>query len=163
MGAMNFGKLLREKINSQYPEFKQIEIYADPAGEQRAQTDEVTPFLILANQGIHALPAYTNDFTIRRETVADYLQRLDFSGQPAFAITSKATTLRKGFAGGYKYKRMQVSGEDRFQDKPDKGRYSHACDACQYLFLGAVGGSRVVGGFDDHQPIDYSRQSVSYR
>lgn len=163
MGAMNFGKLLREKINSQYSEFKFIEIYADPAGEGRAQTDEMTPFLVLQNQGINALPAYTNDFTIRREAVADYLQRLDFSGKPAFAVTTKAKTLRKGFAGGYKYKRMQVSGEERFQEKPDKGRYSHACDACQYLFLGAVGGKHVVGGFEYDAPIDYSKQKASYR
>lgn len=162
MGAMNFGRLLREKLNSDYADFKNIEIYADPAGEGRAQTDETTPFLILRKQGINALPTYTNDFTIRREVIADYLQRLDFSGEPAFRVTGKAIVLRKGLAGGYKYKRVQVSGEEKYQDKPDKGRYSHVCDACQYLFLGAVGGSRVVGGHSD-EPIDYSKQQASYR
>ena len=158
MGAMNFGRLLNEKINAKYSQFKDIEIYADPAGEQRAQTDEITPFLILQNQGINAIPTYTNDFTIRREAVADYMQRLDFSGNPAFLVTTSAPTVRKGLAGGYKYKRMQVSGAEKYMEKPDKGRYSHACDALQYLFLGAVGGHRVIGGWDNSKPLpqDYT-------
>ena len=154
MGAVNFGKLLHEKLNREYCGC-QLEIYADPAGEQRAQTDEVTPFQILWNQGLEAWPTYTNDFTIRREAVADYMGRLDFKGHPAFIIGPKAPMVRKAMAGGYKYKRMQVSGQERFMDKPDKGRYSHVADALQYLFLGAVGGDRVIGGYGK-QEIDYS-------
>jgi hypothetical protein len=163
MGAMNFGRLLRQKLNTApYSQIDphNIEIYGDPAGEQRAQTDELTPFLILQNQGINAVPVYTNDFTIRRETVADYLQRLDFNGEPAFAVTHTAQTIRKGFAGGYKYKRVQISGDARFQDKPDKGRYSHACEAVQYLFLGAVGDNRVIGGWDDTEYLNNQYKSV---
>ena len=156
MGAVTFGKLLREKIAHKYPNHE-FEIYADPAGEQRAQTDKLTPFLVLQNQGINAVPTYTNDPLIRREAVADYLMRLDFTGEPAFALTKNCITLRKAFAGGYKYKRMQVTGEERYVDKPDKGKYSHVSDGCQYLFLGAVGGGNVIGGFDNEQ-IDYSQQ-----
>ena len=77
------------------------------------------------------------------------MQRLDFGGKPAFILGPKAKMLRQACSGGYKYKRMQVSGQERFQDKPDKGRYSHVADACQYLFLGAVGGDRVIGGFGE--------------
>lgn len=160
MGAVNFGKLLHEKLNREYCGCT-LEIYADPAGEQRAQTDEITPFQILWNQQIEAWPTYTNDWTIRREAVADYMQRLDFRGQPAFLVGPKAIMTRKALSGGYKYKRMQVSGQQRFQDKPDKGRYSHVGDAVQYLFLGAVGGDRVIGGFGK-QEIDQSelRRSI---
>lgn len=154
MGAVNFGKLLHEKLNREYCGC-QIEIYADPKGEDRAQTDEVTPFEILWNQGLEAWPTYTNDFTIRREAVADYMQRLDFRGQPAFLIGPKAKMARKACSGGYKYKRLQVSGVERYQDKPDKGRYSHIGDAIQYMFLGAVGGERVIGGYGK-QELDQS-------
>jgi hypothetical protein len=54
-----------------------------------------------------------------------------------------------------------VSGVERYQDKPDKGRYSHVGDALQYLMLGAVGGERVIGGYGN-QEIDQSelRRSV---
>lgn len=155
MGAVNFGRLLHEKISREYKNVEEIEIYADPAGEQRSQTDETTPFQILWNQGLNAFPTYTNDFTIRREAVADYMQRLDFAGAPAFLIGPRAILTRKACAGGYKYRRMQVSGEARFQDRPDKNRYSHPGDALQYLFLGAVGGDRVIGSFSQ-KPIDYS-------
>jgi hypothetical protein len=154
MGAMNFGRLLNEKIQRDYCGCE-LQVYADPAGEQRSQTDEITPFQILWNQGIEAWPTYTNDFTVRREACADYMQRLDFGGKPAFIISPKAKMLRKALAGGYKYKRMQVSGEARFQDKPDKGRYSHVADAMQYMVLGAVGGDRVIGGYGK-QKVDYS-------
>jgi hypothetical protein len=155
MGAMNFGKLLLQRCNTYYQDCD-IEFYGDPAGDQRAQTDEVTPFQILWNQGINVQEAPTNDFIIRREAVADFMQRLDFTGKPAFVIGPKAQMVRKACAGGYKYKRMQVTGEMRFEDKPDKhSRYSHPGDALQYMTLGLVGDSRVVGGFDD-QDLDYS-------
>ena len=154
MGALSFGKLLREKINTQFHGFP-IEIYGDPAGDQRAQTDEITPFQILSNQGVDAFPTYTNDPLIRRESVAEYLLRLDFSGKPSRLLGSRCSLTRKAFAGGYKYKRMQVTGDERYMDKPDKNRYSHVSDAVQYLFLGAVGGTNVVGGFDK-STIDYS-------
>lgn len=166
MGAMNFGKILKEKLQRFYPEHVKLgtfNFYGDPAGEHRADTDEQTPYMILANQGIIAYPTYTNDYSIRREAVADYMQRLDFSGKPAFLITQGAPTVRTACAGGYQFKRMQVSGEERFQDKPDKGQYSHAGDALQYLFLGAVGGARVIGGLDGMKAIDYSKQMASYR
>ena len=155
MGAVSFGILLKEKLNTIYRGFNDIEIYADPAGEQRAQTDETTPFQILDNQGIVAYPTYTNDFTIRREVVAEYMQRLDFSGHPAFQLRPGCPLLRKAYAGGYKYKRMDVSGEERFIDKPNKNRYSHVAESNQYLFLGAVGDDRVIGRYTN-KPIDYS-------
>lgn len=154
MGAVNFGKLLHEKLNREYCGC-QLEIYADPAGEQRSQTDETTPFQILWNQGIEAWPTYTNDFTVRREAVADMMQRLDFRGEPAFMVGPRATMLRKALSGGYKYRRLAVSGEEKFVDRPDKGRYSHVADALQYLVLGAIGGERVLGGFK-RKSIDYS-------
>jgi len=160
MGAMNFGKLLREKLNTSYAGFD-IEIFGDPAGDQRAQTDEITPFQILSNQGVMATPTYTNDPLIRREAVADYLTRLDFNGEPCLMIGHRAKMTRKAFSGGYKYRRMQVTGDSRFQDKPDKGKYSHISDAVQYLFLGAVGGSNVVGGFDNSKPLEYGPTGIT--
>jgi hypothetical protein len=40
--------------------------------------------------------------------------------------------LRKGFQGGYQFRRLQVSGE-RYGDKPEKNIYSHPHDALQYV------------------------------
>lgn len=155
MGAKNFAKLLNQKINHEYPHCK-FEIYGDPAGDQRAQTDEITPFQILNSEGINAYPTYTNDFIIRREAVAATLTRMDFAGNTGFCIGPKATMIRKALAGGYKYKRMAVSGQERYQDKPDKGRYSHVADALQYLMVGAGEGSNIIEGKGWSKEIDYS-------
>lgn len=155
IGAKSFGKILHQRLATKYSGYD-LEVYGDPAGEQRAQTDERTPFEILSNVGIEAWPTYTNDFTIRRECIADQMCRLDFSGEPAFLIGPGAPLSRKACAGGYKYKRVQVSGEARYQDKPDKGRYSHIGDAIQYLGLGLIGGDQVVGGFSKGAELDYS-------
>lgn len=156
MGAMSFGRLLKEKVLRDYQGYE-IEFYGDPAGEARAQSDETTPFQMLAANGINAWPAYTNDYAIRRESVAAALMRMDFTGKPGFVIGPKAKLFRKGMAGGYKYKRMQVSGEDKFQDKPDKGRYSHVCEAGQYAFLGAGEGNALIANETWSKAPDYSQ------
>ena len=41
-------------------------------------------------------------------------------------------------------KLLQVSGDERFHDKPDKNKYSHPCEAAQYLMLGAGEGRSVI-------------------
>ena len=155
MGAKTFGELLNQKINHSYQDFD-FDIYADPAGEQRAQTDEITPFQILQAAGIAAVPTYTNDPLLRREAVAGTLTRMDFSGNTGFVITPGAPMIRKAMSGGYKYKRMAVSGSERYMDKPDKGRYSHVADALQYLMIGAGEGGKVIATKGASDRLDYS-------
>ena len=40
-------------------------------------------------------------------------------------------------AGGYQFKRVQVTGDERYRDVPDKSPYSHVAEAAQYLLVGA--------------------------
>jgi len=154
MGAATFAKLLKRHINHYYPS-NPLEVYGDPAGEQRSQADETTPFQVLDANGIVAWPTYTNDPIIRREAVAGTMTRMDFSGNPGFLLGPKAVMTRKALAGGYKYKRLMVSGSDRYTDKPDKNRYSHVADSLQYLMVGAGEGDNVIGGYSNSNP-DYS-------
>ncbi len=65
-------------------------------------------------------------------------------GQPGLLISPKCKILRKGMAGGYSYRRVQVAGDERYHDKPDKNRFSHPCEAAQYMMLGAGEGSSVI-------------------
>ena len=145
MGAARFSKELHRHFQLNYPKAVFAAITGDPAGVQRAQTDETTPFEILAANDIDCDPALTNDFTIRTETVSMLLSTLTMSGEPALIVSSEgAPQFRKAMAGGYKYKRIQVSGDERFHDVPDKNRYSHPAEAGQYLFLGAGEDHKVV-------------------
>lgn len=112
----------------------QIKLWGDPAGTQKAQTDEKTCFQIMRAHGFDPQPGPTQNPTIRREAVASPMGRL-IVGQPGFLISPTCTTLRKGLMGGYCYKRLKVSDE-RYQDHPDKNLYSHVADALQYLMCG---------------------------
>ena len=53
--------------------------------------------------------------------------------------------LKKGFNGGYHYRRLQTSG-DRYDEKPMKNKYSHIHDALQYMMLGAGEGKSLTAG-----------------
>ena len=105
----------------------------DPAGTRRADGDEKTCFQALADEGIAAAPAVSNDFLKRREAVAKYLTRLT-DGKPALVVHPRCTRVRKGFMGGYCFKRLQVGGE-KYRDVADKNQYSHPHDALQYAAL----------------------------
>ena len=144
MGALTFGKLLADKVAKEYPDME-IHYFGDPAGDQRSQVDERTPYQMLAASGIAAKPAPTNDFDVRREAVAQPLLR-DIDGLPGLLVSPKCHITRKGLAGGYCYKRVQVAGEDRFKDAPDKNKYSHPVEAAGYMMLGAGEGFTAMRG-----------------
>lgn len=106
----------------------------DPAGMAKAQTDEKSCFMELAEEGIACVPASTNAFVGRREAVAKYLTRM-IDGQPALIVDPGCDMIRRGFNGRYQYKRLQVVGEERYRDIADKNDFSHLHDALQYAAL----------------------------
>ncbi|MHC1699967.1 MAG: hypothetical protein AB9900_03175 [Humidesulfovibrio sp.] len=142
MGMVRFAGLLGELLRNHYGDHK-TEIWGDPAGMARAQTDERTPFDILRACGLPARPAPSNDPLLRREAVAAALAR-DIDGLPGLLLSPRCATLRKGMAGAWHYRRLQVAGEARFVDTPDKNSFSHVCEAAQYLMLGAGEGRRLL-------------------
>jgi hypothetical protein len=162
MGALQFGRLLAEKIRHEYSGHD-IEFWGDPSGENRAQTDKTTPFQVLLAEGVAAVPTYTNDFTIRREAVANLMTRMTMTGEPAFLVSPKCKMLRKGLGGGYRYRRVQVAGDERYMDKPDKNMYSHICEALQYAAVGAGKGTNILGmdkSWSNADPADHYDRSV---
>ncbi|MGE0383422.1 MAG: hypothetical protein AB7Q97_01750 [Gammaproteobacteria bacterium] len=136
-GIYRFAELLHAHVAEHYRGYKFVQITGDPAGDQRSPTDakERTTFQILRALKVPASPASSNDFTRRREAVARPLSRL-IDGAPGLVIHPNCRTTRKGMAGGYAYKRLRVTGEERFENKPHKNMYSHSCEAGQYLHLG---------------------------
>lgn len=122
-------------------------VYGDPAGGQRqaGDVDESTCFQIMAAKGIAAVAAPgNNDIVLRTEAFAAPMRRLVRTGEPGMLIHPDCKVLRKGCQGGYAYKRVKVVGEERFRDLPDKNKYSHPCDAGQYMVLGAGEGISVL-------------------
>lgn len=147
MGAKQFAILLKGFLNDNCAQFEIDTITGDPAGNADSQTDsDETCFKILKANGIEARPAHTNDPTIRREAHAQAMTRI-IDGEAAFQIHPQgAPTLRRGMAGQYRYKRIQVIGDERFHEKPEKNMASHVCEADQYRMLGAGEGRLVIRG-----------------
>lgn len=143
-GAARFGEHLAGILRTRYGG-KVGGIWGDPAGDIRAGTDEVTVYQVLAAKGVAAVPAPSQDPLLRREAVGGLMRRLSMSGRPALAIHPRCAVLVKGLAGFYHYRRLLVGGlEPRWQDKPDKNRYSHICEALEYLALGIGEGVEVL-------------------
>lgn len=139
--AYAFGKTLNKFLNERYSGFA-VEVYGDPAGNQMAQTSDDTPFLMLEAAGITAWPAPTNDYE-ERTTVLDKQLREIVQGQPAFLVHPNCVTVIKGLAGAYMFRRVRVSGEDRYHDVPVKDSTSHACESLHYAMLGRGLGTQL--------------------
>jgi len=150
MGVVRFSELLRTDINRYYKGYE-VNIYGDPAGDFRSQTDERTPFQIMRKKGLKAIPAPSNDPALRIEAVDGALTRL-LDGKPGFLVNPTCINLKKGFNGGYHYRRLQTSG-DRYDEKPFKNRYSHVHDALQYLMMGAGEGHALLTKKRTGEPI----------
>lgn len=112
-------------------------VRGDPAGDQRAQSDSSTPFMIMRQDDVLAYPASTNDPVLRRAALDRPLTRT-VRGKPGILFSSRCRTLRKGLAGGFHYKKVNVSArEEKFRDAPDKNFYSHVCEALEYALVDA--------------------------
>ena len=149
--------------------------YLDPAGKGRGEAEAKSALGILndeyiddnmdgdilqpLNMGFETEPAPTNDPTKRIDAVNSYIIKL-VDGEPGYLVSRKCPMIRKGKIGGYQYKRMQVSGEARFKDKPDKNKYSHPADAEQYLALGFAGGYVLDLQEDYDEYDDFNEVSV---
>jgi hypothetical protein len=143
MGIIRFGEVLKQHIIQRYPGYKILSITGDPAGDIRGG-DERTPFDLLKTVGLHALPAPgNNDPILRREAVSKPMRSL-IDGQPGFLVHPDCNYLRKGLSGGFNYRRVLVTGDAKYRDKPEKNIYSHVCEANEYLFLGAGEGKTII-------------------
>jgi hypothetical protein len=165
MGADRFSDEVLDHSARQYPRFE-FEDVGDPAGAQRAQSDEKTCFQILHAKGIGIEPALQT-LEIRIESVARPLRTLVDGGYPQFTLHPRCKMLRRAMMGGYHFRRMRISGE-RYSENPEKNHYSHIADALGYSGTRLFGsGLRTAvaprrGRYDDDDAImDRSRSRVT--
>lgn len=142
MGINRFAELLNGFIASEFPGLELDKLYMDPAGVIREEVYESTALKNLREHGFNVVAGPSNDPQIKRDTLALPMNRF-IDGMPGFLIDPSCKILRKGLAGGWNYRRMQLAGIDRYADKPDKNEYSHICEAAAYL-LGGGGEYRML-------------------
>lgn len=145
MGAARFAKALGPVLKERFPATREFAIWGDPAGAER-DADERTVFQVLAANGIVARAAPSQDPTLRREAVRQPLGRL-IDGEPGLVVHPRCHMIRRGLGGRFRYRRVQVSGTERYEDKPEKNEYSHPCEALEYGLLGGGENAKLpVGG-----------------
>jgi hypothetical protein len=100
--------------------------------------------MMLAVSGIDCLPAWTNDPVIRQNTLDALLTEV-VKGKPSIIIDPKCKTLIRGLESGYHYRRLKVSGEERFHDRPAKNKFSHIVEGLHYGLLGEGEADALIG------------------
>ena len=111
--------------------------WGDPSGIARDANDE-NVFEILGQEGIPTEPAPTNDPTARQDAVIKFLLA-NIGDGPGYLLSPKCVFIRKGFLGGYRYAKLNVSGDERYREAPEKNKYSHPHDAHQHMCQAAHG------------------------
>ena len=142
-GSDTLGKQTRAMLNEEFPGFRIAEATGDPSGSPGTQASDESVFdLFRVNSQLDAFPASTNDPSVRYAALDGLLCTL-IGGQPALMVDRSCTMLIRGLAGEYCFKRVQVVGDERFKDKPDKGPTSHICEAVHYGLMGAGEGEKL--------------------
>lgn len=127
MGMKRFlSTVIRPMLFERFPGHPVV-IVVDPAGVQRAQTDERSVVDIIKAEGFRVMPARTNNISARLNAVDDYLMR-QVDGDPAFLLDPRCTALKAAMMGGYRFKLKQ-------EDVIEKNKHSHVAEALQYLCL----------------------------
>jgi hypothetical protein len=154
--AEELAELAKERRATDYPWLRWGHGWGDPAGAQGSQADKKTPFMMLQANKFDIIAAPSNDFGLRRDAVGSRLRKLTMTSEPSILIHPRCKVLKKGMAGHYQYRRVKVSGDEKFHDVPSKNIYSHICEALQYLSLGIGDGDVLMGGDGYGQYTDWN-------
>ena len=137
MGVQRFVRTVLKPLLFERFSGGNVLIVVDPAGVQRAQTDERSAIDIIKAEGFRVISAKTNNPTARLGAVDDYLMR-HADGDSAFLVDPSCTALKSAMMGGY-----------RFHPKTgaiEKNKHSHVAEALQYLMLhiGSVSDGAII-------------------
>lgn len=131
MGIRNFARdLIKPELATTYKGYE-IAVVGDPSGAKKSDNDAKSCYSELYEAGLPVIPAHSNSMEARFNAVNSFLMKI-IEGKPAFQLSPTCPLLRKGFIGGYHYKRLSSSIDDQFYDVPVKNLYSHVHDALQY-------------------------------
>jgi len=146
MSATSFAPELKRYLDRVYPDFRFARSGGDPSGMNRGQATDDVAYSILRKHGINCVyPTHSNKPSIRRAAIIDPMKRLCMDGKPAFMISPKAKVWRKGLMGGFCYRRVQVAGDARYSDEPEKNNiYSHICEGGEYALMAGGEGRKAI-------------------
>lgn len=118
-----------------------VSFYRDPH-DQKASSNDETADQVFRKHGIQLIPAPGgNGIKQRTETVETMFDN------DKILISPNNTRLIAACEGGYRFRKLAISGGDYYDSEPDK-RNGHAdvADSLQYLMLGAGEGRQMMRG-----------------
>jgi hypothetical protein len=128
------------------------QFYRDPH-QQRSETDDRTTDDVYRKYGIKLIPAPGGNGIATRIAVVEAAFDYDH-----IEISPGCTMLIAGCSGGYRYRKLQISGTEAYDDVPDKRNgFADVCDALQYMMLGGGGGKALVRGSEPPKPVNTVR------
>jgi hypothetical protein len=153
-GPTRFGQAIARLLNERYRGFETVndhvllKAWADPTAFYGADKDNGEGDWIRVVEketGLKIRPAGTNNPTQRQEAVRRPLTQLVNDGQPGLLLSSHCKALRKGFNSGYRLRKLQIPGQTRYSDEPEKNGSSHPHDGLQYALVGGGEYLEVLG------------------
>jgi len=126
MGVQRFVRTILKPMIYEHYTGAPVLVVTDPAGVQRAQTDERSAVDIIKAEGLKVMPAKTNNVSARLSAVDDYLMR-QVDGDSAFLLDPRCSKLKAAMMGGYRFHHKNGNIE--------KNKHSHVAEALQYLML----------------------------
>ena len=126
MGVQRFVRTILKPMIYEHYSGAPVLVVTDPAGVQRAQTDERSAVDIIKAEGLKVMPAKTNNVSARLSAVDDYLMR-QVDGDSAFLLDPRCSKLKAAMMGGYRFHHKNGNIE--------KNKHSHVAEALQYLML----------------------------
>jgi hypothetical protein len=122
-----------------------LRVIGDPAGKTRSDTDSNNALKEAKLQKIIIHPAYSNTWDSRYGAVNRLLIGSPIDGKGRYQLNPRCKILHKGFLGEYRLARVQVTGQERYKDQPEKNKASHLHDALQYAAMGTERGLEEFG------------------
>lgn len=127
-GMLAHGRAVQAEMATYYSGYSCTDV-GDPAGNQRAQSDESTANqLLYDNYGISVEPGELSQ-TGRSEAIRYFLTTLTPDGKPLLLLDPRCQMLIEAFTGGYHRKMVA----NRVLDEPEKNEYSHLMDCLAYI------------------------------
>ncbi len=158
MGMKAFAAEVKRWLTQQIPDYRILKITCDPAGKAKGADDlDMRMLIVQAFSGVPVLNARTNDPATRIEAVDGAMRRQILpGGEPALIISKRCKILRTACINKYRYRKMKISGEERYTETPEKiTPYADVADALQYLMLGGGEGRLNSGSKNAQTPPDF--------
>ena len=136
MGLKEYTEQVLQTIKENFYGVSDLRVWGDPAGMQRDGVSFKTYYDHMRTFGLYAQPAPTNSIEVRIECIRTPMTRYS-GGRPGILFNPKCKVLIDALTEKWCYRRLSVSGEVRYDDKPSKNHpHSDAADALGYLLAG---------------------------